>query len=76
MYFLNPRTHAIRFFISSKILPIDLIYFEVILHSMYDVSNNSAPKDFSEKFIKTSFIHITRGLHLVANIIKFLQLNE
>ena len=24
---------------------------------MYDVSNNSAPKDFCEKFIKTSLIH-------------------
>ena len=38
MYFLNPRTHAIPFFISSKILPIHLLYFEAILHSMYDVS--------------------------------------
>ena len=53
MDFLKPRTHAI----SSKILPIHLLYFEAILHSMYDVSNNSAPKDFSEKFIKTSLIH-------------------
>ena len=44
MYFLNPRTHAIPFFISSKILPIHLLYFEAVLHSMY-VSNNSAPRD-------------------------------
>ena len=45
MYFQNPRTHAIPFFIFSKILPIHLLYFEAVLHSMYDVSNNSAPKD-------------------------------
>ena len=32
MYFLNPRTHAIPFFISSKILPIHLLYFEAILY--------------------------------------------
>ena len=57
MYFLNPRTHAIPLFISSKILPIHLLYFEAILHSMYDVSNNSAPKDLCDKFIKTSLIH-------------------
>ena len=57
MYFLNPRTRAIPFFISSKILPIHLLYFEAVLHCMYDVSNNSAPKDISEKFVKTSLIH-------------------
>jgi len=57
MYFLNPRSHAIPPFISSKILPIHLLYFEAILHSMYDFSNNSAPKDISDKFIKTSLIH-------------------
>ena len=33
-----------------------LLYFEAVLHSMYDVSNNSAPKDISEKFVKTSLI--------------------
>ena len=57
MYFLNPRSHAIPFFISSKILPIHLLYFEAILHSMDDVFNNSAPKDISVKFIKSSLIH-------------------
>ena len=57
MYFLNPRSHAIPSFISSKILPIHLLYLEAILHSMYDVSNNSAPKDISDKFVKTSMIH-------------------
>ena len=53
MHFLNP-SHTIPFFISSKILPIHLLYFEAILHSMYDVSNNSAPETVSEKFVKTS----------------------
>ena len=57
MYFLNPRSHAFPSFISSKILPIHLLYFEAILHSMYAVSNNSAPKHISDKFIKTSLIH-------------------
>ena len=57
MCLLNPRSHAIPSFISPKILPIHLLYFEAILHSMYDVSNNSVPKDISDKFIKTSLIH-------------------
>ena len=47
------------FFVSflQQILPIHLLYFEAIINSMYDVSNNSAPKDFCDKFIKTSLIH-------------------
>jgi len=56
MYFLKPRFHAIPSFISSKILPIHLLYFEAILHSVYEVSNNSVPKDISDKFVKTSFL--------------------
>ena len=78
MYFLNPRTHAIPFFISSKILPIHLLYFEAILHSMYDVSNNSAPKDFCDKFIKTSLIHSynTRAASCGKYHIKFSRLNQ
>ena len=78
MYFLNPRTHAIPFFISSKILPIHLLYFEAMLHSMYDVSNNSAPKDFCDKFIKTSLIrsYNTRAASCGKYHIKFSHLNQ
>ena len=78
MYFLNPRTHAIPFFISSKILPIHQLYFEAVLHSMYDVSNNSAPKDISEKFVKTSLIHSynTRAASCCKYPIKFSHLNQ
>ena len=47
------------------------------LHSMYDVSNNSAPKDFSDKFIKTSLIHSynTRAASCGKYHIKFSRLN-
>ena len=78
MYFLNPRTHAIPFFISSKILPIHQLYFEAVLHSMYDVSNNSAPKDISEKFVKTSLIHSynTRAASCGKYHIQFSTLNQ
>ena len=78
MYFLNPRSHAIPSFISSKILPIHLLYFEAILHSMYDVSNNYAPKDISDKFVKTSLIHSynTRAASCGKYHIKFSRLNQ
>ena len=78
MYFLNPRSHAIPSFISSKILPIHLLYLEAILHSMYDVSNNSAPKDISDKFVKTSLIHSynTRAASGGKYHINFSRLNQ
>ena len=65
-------------FISSKILPIHLLYFEAVLHSMYDVSNNSAPKDISEKFVKTSLIHSynTRAASCGKYHIQFSRLNQ
>ena len=77
MYFLNPRTQAIPFFISSKILPIHLLYFEAVLHSMYEVSNNSTPKDISETFVKTSLIHSynTRAASCGKYHIQFSRLN-
>jgi len=77
MYFLHPRSHAIPSLISSKILPIHLLYFEAILHSLYDVSNNSAPKDISDKFVKTSLIHSydTRAASC-GKYIKFSRLNQ
>ena len=66
------------FFISSKILPIHLLYFEAILHSMFDVSSNSAPKDISEKFVKTSLIHSynTKAAFCDKYHIKFSRLNQ
>jgi len=78
MYFLNPRSHAIPSFASSKILPIHLLYFEAILHHMYAVSNNSAPKDISDTFIKTSLIHSynTKAAYCGKYHIKFSRLNQ
>jgi len=78
MYFLNPRSHAIPSSISSKILPIHLLYFEAISHSMYDVSNNSAPKDIFDKFVKNSLIHSynTRAASCGKYHIKFSRLNQ
>ena len=76
MYFFKSKNSCYSFFISSKILPIHLLYFEAVLHSMYDVSNNSAPKDISEKFVKTSLIHSynTRAASCGKYHIQFLRL--
>ena len=76
--FSKSKNSCYSFFIPSKILPIHLLHFEAILDSMYDVSNNSAPKDFSEKFIKTCLIHSynMRAAFCGKYHIKFSQLNQ
>ena len=57
MNFSKPRTHAVPLFISSKILPINMIYLETMSTLMYDISNNSAPQNISRLFRKSNLIH-------------------
>ena len=71
MYFLKPTPHAIPFFISSKILPIQMLFFESVSHFMYDISNNLAPTTSFISLIASlspnPFIHITLGPLLLTN---------
>ena len=57
MNFSKPRTHAVSLFISSKILPINMLYLETMSTLMYDISNNSAPQNISTLFKKSNLIH-------------------
>ena len=57
MNFSKPRTHAVPLFISSKILPINMLYLETMSTLMYDISNNSAPQNISRLFRKSNLIH-------------------
>ena len=57
MNFSKPRTHAVPLFISSKILAINMLYFETRSTLMYDISNNSAPQNISRLFRKSNLIH-------------------
>ena len=53
----DPRKKKERHFISSKILPINMLYFETMSTFMYDISNNSAPQNISTLFRKSNLIH-------------------
>ena len=57
MNFSKPRTHAVPLFISSKILPINMLYLETMSTLMCDISNNSAPQNISRLFRKSNLIH-------------------
>ena len=58
MNFSKPRTHAIPVFMSSKILPISMLYLETMSTLMYDISNNSAPQHISRFFRQSNLIHL------------------
>ena len=59
MYFSEPRAHAMPLFISSKILPLQMLYAEKVSSIMFDVSWMSwmnAPSNmiFSLKIIQST----------------------
>ena len=57
MFFGDYRSHAVPFFISSSLLPLDLLYFKSVAVLMYDVSNNTSPPQISNLFSYQHNIH-------------------
>ena len=57
MFFCDYKTHAIPCFISSSLLPLDLLYFKSVAVLMYDVSNNTSPPQISNLFNYQHNIH-------------------
>ena len=43
IFFRDCKSHAIPFFISSSLLPLDLLHFKSVAMLMHDVSNNISP---------------------------------
>ena len=50
MYFSEPRAHAVPLFISSKILPLQMLYAEKVSSIMFDVSCMNAPSNICDSF--------------------------
>ena len=57
MYFPEPRAHAVSLFITSKILPINMLYVEIVSSLTYDVSRLPVPSKISDLFTKVNEIH-------------------
>ena len=60
MYFFEPRAHAVSLFITSNILPINMLYVETISSLMYDVSCLSVPSNISDLFTQVNKIHTNK----------------
>lgn len=57
MTFSKPRTQAaVPLFISSKVFPVNMLYFETVSTLMYDIFNNSGPHNISRFFERTCLI--------------------
>ena len=57
MYFSEPRAHAVPVFISSKILPLQMLYAEKVSSIMFDVSCMNAPSNICDFFTKANSKH-------------------
>ena len=53
MYFSEPRAHAVPF-ISSKIVPLQMLYAEKVSSIMFDVSSMNAPSNICDFFTKAN----------------------
>ena len=56
-YFSEPRAHAMALFISSNILPLQMLYAEKVSSIMFDVSCLNAPSSICDLFIKANSKH-------------------
>ena len=57
MYFPQPRAHAVTFFISSKILPLQMLYAEKVFSIMFDVSCMNALSNICVFFTRANSKH-------------------
>ena len=57
MYFVDYKFNAIRFFISSRLPPLDMLYFKPVAIMMHDVSNNLTPPNIFNLVTHQADIH-------------------
>ena len=76
--FCDYKTHAIPLFISSSLLPLDLLYFKSVAILMHDVSNNISPPQINKLFYYQHNIHsyITRSSTRGNFFLKYSRINK
>ena len=53
----NFSSHAVPYFVSSKVLPINLLYYKLASLLTLDVHNNSVPSTLLDRFTRTHQMH-------------------
>ncbi len=57
MHFGSYSSHAIPFFLASKILPLNMLYFKSVAIIMHDIANNTAPSGIVQLFNPFQNVH-------------------
>ena len=57
MYFGDYKSHAVPYFLSSRFLPLDFLYFKSVAVLMHDISNNLLPPNIANLFISKASFH-------------------
>ena len=57
MHFLDYKAHTVPLFVSSRILPVKLLYFKLVASLVHDAVNRRAPPNISNLFIRSEKIH-------------------
>jgi len=60
MYFSKHKAHAVPLFISSKILPLNMLYVETVSSIMFDVSHKTVLPNISDLFTKAKEEHMLK----------------
>ena len=77
MFFAGNRSHAIPLFVSAKVLPLNMLYFETVCSLMHDISTNSAPQNICDVFTCSSDTRFSDASDLYVNKSRLrIQLNS
>ena len=57
IFFSSKRSHAFPLFITSNILPVNMLYFQTVSAIMHDVSTSSTSRNIRELFFHSSDAH-------------------
>ena len=57
MNFADYKSHAIPFFTSSHLRPLDMLYFKSVAMMMHNVSNNLTPPNIFNLFTHQAHVH-------------------
>ena len=57
VFIVKYKSHAIPFFASSSLLPLDMLHFKSVAIMMHDVSNNLTPPNIFNLFTHQADIH-------------------
>ena len=57
IYFAETNDHAIPFVVKGKILPVQFLYYESICNLMFDINENTAPRNILNLFSRISSVH-------------------